>query len=96
MDRDLGTDQGSRYSIITLVFFIPYIIFEIPSQFGLRKFGAKIWLGSAVVLWGVSLSVVPQSNGGSRGAHSSRRSSTDPLLCVSALSPGGRRLRDLC
>lgn len=55
MDRDLGTNQGDRYSIITLVFFIPYIIFEIPSQFGLRKFGAKIWLGSAVVLWGVSV-----------------------------------------
>lgn len=55
MDRDLGTNLGDRYSIITLVFFIPYIIFEIPSQFGLRKFGAKIWLGSAVVLWGVSV-----------------------------------------
>ena len=57
MDREIGTNQGDRYSIITLVFFIPYIIFEIPSQFGLRKFGAKLWLGSAVVLWGVS---VPQ------------------------------------
>lgn len=54
MDKELGTYIGDRYSIITLVFFVPYIIFEIPSQLGLRKFGAKIWLGSAVVLWGVS------------------------------------------
>lgn len=58
MDREIGTNQGDRYSIITLVFFIPYIIFEIPSQFGLRKFGAKLWLGSAVVLWGVSATLL--------------------------------------
>jgi hypothetical protein len=30
MDRELGTNQGNRYSIITLTFFVPYIIFEIP------------------------------------------------------------------
>ncbi|GMK56332.1 hypothetical protein CspeluHIS016_0301720 [Cutaneotrichosporon spelunceum] len=52
-DKDLGTDgNNNRYSIITVVFFVPYIIFELPSQFGLRAFGARIWLGTAVVLWG--------------------------------------------
>lgn len=30
MDEELGTDIGDRYSIVTLVFFIPYIIFELP------------------------------------------------------------------
>jgi hypothetical protein len=30
MNADLGLHIGSRYSIITLVFFPPYIIFEIP------------------------------------------------------------------
>ncbi|BEI85743.1 hypothetical protein CcaverHIS002_0600300 [Cutaneotrichosporon cavernicola] len=57
MDKELGLDinnnNNNRYSIITLVFFVPYIIFEIPSQIGLRKFGARIWLGSAVLLWGI-------------------------------------------
>lgn len=53
-DEELGTGgTNNRYSIITLVFFVPYIIFELPSQFGLRRFGARIWLGSAVVLWGI-------------------------------------------
>ncbi|BEJ11525.1 hypothetical protein CspHIS471_0109470 [Cutaneotrichosporon sp. HIS471] len=53
MDKELGTNKGSRYSIITLTFFVPYIIFEIPSQIGLRKFGARWWLGSATTLWGI-------------------------------------------
>lgn len=29
-----------------------YIVFEIPSQIGLRKFGSRWWLGTATVLWG--------------------------------------------
>ncbi|GMK56062.1 hypothetical protein CspeluHIS016_0211180 [Cutaneotrichosporon spelunceum] len=57
MDKELALDindnDNNRYSIISLVFFIPYIIFEIPSQIGLRKFGARIWLGTAVLLWGI-------------------------------------------
>jgi MFS family permease len=35
--------------------FVPYILLELPSQIGLRKFGAAIWLSSAVFLWGVVL-----------------------------------------
>lgn len=35
--------------------FVPYIIFELPSQLGLRKFGAAKWLSTAVTLWGVVL-----------------------------------------
>lgn len=30
MDIELGTSIGDRYSIITMVFFIPYIILEMP------------------------------------------------------------------
>lgn len=30
MDTELGTKYGNRYSIITAVFFIPYIILELP------------------------------------------------------------------
>ncbi|GMK57426.1 hypothetical protein CspeluHIS016_0402600 [Cutaneotrichosporon spelunceum] len=48
-----GTSYGNRYGLATVMFFIPYIILEVPSQLGLRKFGAKLWLGSATVLWGI-------------------------------------------
>ncbi|TXT07696.1 uncharacterized protein COLE_04620 [Cutaneotrichosporon oleaginosum] len=53
MDREIGTGSGQRYTIITLTFFIPYIILEIPSQIGLRYFGVRNWLSAAVLLWGV-------------------------------------------
>ncbi|KLT43192.1 MFS general substrate transporter [Cutaneotrichosporon oleaginosum] len=53
MDKELGTNLGNRYSIITLIFFVPYIIFEVPSQLGIRKFGARWWLGGATTLWGI-------------------------------------------
>ncbi|BEJ12440.1 hypothetical protein CspHIS471_0209000 [Cutaneotrichosporon sp. HIS471] len=49
-ELDLGS---SRYNIITLLFFPPYIIFELPSQLGLRRFGPRYWLGSAVFMWGL-------------------------------------------
>lgn len=53
MDKDLHLYIGSRYSIATLAFFVPYIVLEVPSQAGLRVFGAKIWLGGATLLWGI-------------------------------------------
>jgi MFS family permease len=34
---------------------VPYIILELPSQIGLRRFGASVWLSSAVTLWGIVL-----------------------------------------
>lgn len=43
------TPQG----IASLVFFIPYIILEVPSQIGIRKYGVRTWLGSAVIAWGL-------------------------------------------
>lgn len=30
MDKEIGTGVGYHYSIVTLVFFIPYVIFELP------------------------------------------------------------------
>lgn len=32
---------------------MPYIILEVPSQIGLRKYGVRTWLGAAVVAWGI-------------------------------------------
>lgn len=33
-----GKEGGDRYSIITLIFFVPYIIFEMPVSFSLNAF----------------------------------------------------------
>lgn len=53
MQNTLGLGVGMRFSIITLVFFLTYIVCELPSQLGLRRFGPRWWLGTAVLLWGI-------------------------------------------
>ncbi|KAL3442359.1 major facilitator superfamily domain-containing protein [Aspergillus insuetus] len=44
MQEDLGLAVGDRYTIIVMLFFIAYIIFEIPSNLILPKAGAANWL----------------------------------------------------
>lgn len=51
MDKDLRL-TGSRYNIALLVFFIGYGIFEIPSNFVIRRLGARWWLSFLIVSWG--------------------------------------------
>lgn len=43
---------GDRYSIISLVFFITYIIFQPPSTVLVRKIGPRIHLATITLLWG--------------------------------------------
>ncbi|KAA8895790.1 major facilitator superfamily domain-containing protein [Sphaerosporella brunnea] len=53
MNKDLGLNIGNRYSIALLVFFIPYMLFELPSNLVLRRVGAAKWLGTIAFCWGV-------------------------------------------
>ncbi|GAA5881185.1 hypothetical protein JCM16303_004834 [Sporobolomyces ruberrimus] len=52
MAKALQLTVGERYSIITLVFFVPYIIFELPSNLLIRKVGPRVLLSAITVLWG--------------------------------------------
>ncbi|KAI5788283.1 major facilitator superfamily domain-containing protein [Geopyxis carbonaria] len=52
MTVDLELYVGDRYSIALLIFFIPYFIFELPSNIVLRKVGAAVWLSGIVLAWG--------------------------------------------
>ncbi|KAI5476832.1 hypothetical protein MNV49_007128 [Pseudohyphozyma bogoriensis] len=52
MARDLRLTVGERYSIISLVFFAPYVVFELPSNIVLRKVGCRNWLSLITLLWG--------------------------------------------
>ncbi len=65
MSRDLefkatGID---RYSVITLIFFIPYVICQPPATVIMRKIGPRIFLAAITILWGgimiVSSSIPP-------------------------------------
>ncbi|EME43430.1 hypothetical protein DOTSEDRAFT_54250 [Dothistroma septosporum NZE10] len=52
-NEDLGLSVGERYSIVTMMFFIPYVVLELPSNIVLRKIGPGIWLPVLVGTFGV-------------------------------------------
>jgi len=53
MSKDLKLEVGTRYSIVTLVFFTTYIVFQFPSTIIIKKTGPRILLGSITFTWGV-------------------------------------------
>jgi hypothetical protein len=42
LEKDLGL-TGNQYNIALVVFFIPYVLFEIPANLLLKKFRPSIW-----------------------------------------------------
>ncbi|KAI0480963.1 MFS general substrate transporter [Xylariaceae sp. FL0804] len=44
---------GNRYSVVSLVFFVTYILFQPPSTVVVRKIGPRIHISSITLLWGI-------------------------------------------
>ena len=53
MQQDLGMSD-SVYGIGAGIFFIGYFFFEVPANILLQRLGAKYWLGSIMVVWGIT------------------------------------------
>ncbi|KAL4791728.1 major facilitator superfamily domain-containing protein [Aspergillus venezuelensis] len=52
LEDDLGM-QGHQYNIALFVFFIPYILFEVPSNMLLKRIKPSWWLSGIMVGWGI-------------------------------------------
>ncbi|KJF61342.1 phthalate transporter [Coccidioides immitis RS] len=52
MRTDLSLLEGYRYSLITLCFFITYVVFQSPMTVICRKVGPRIFLPGICFLWG--------------------------------------------
>ena len=52
MTKDLGL-SAAQFGLAAGVFFIGYIVLEIPSNLALHKFGARRWLARIMVSWGI-------------------------------------------
>jgi D-galactonate transporter len=52
MQRDIGLDDAA-YGLGAGIFFIGYFLFEIPGNLMLQKVGARRWIGSMVMIWGL-------------------------------------------
>ncbi|KAH8900681.1 MFS general substrate transporter [Thozetella sp. PMI_491] len=53
MDDDLELAKGNRASVTLMVFFIGYILFDIPGNVFIRKLGAANWLAFITFSWGI-------------------------------------------
>lgn len=56
MNVELGMSvRNNGYSIITLVFFITYILFQPPATAATRKIGPRVFLSTIALLWGATM-----------------------------------------
>lgn len=51
MERDLNM-SGNDFNIALFMFFIPYILCELPSNLILKKVRPSIWLSGLALCWG--------------------------------------------
>lgn len=53
LEKDLNM-SGQDYNIALMVFFVPYILFEVPSNILIRKMAPSTWLSLLMVCWGMA------------------------------------------
>ncbi|KAF8972548.1 major facilitator superfamily domain-containing protein [Flammula alnicola] len=54
MQVDLKLYVGERYSIASMIYFIPYILLQIPGNIVVRRLGARTWLTICIAGWGAA------------------------------------------
>ncbi len=52
MTQDLGL-SALQFGLASGIFFIGYILLEVPSNLALHKFGARRWLARIMISWGI-------------------------------------------
>ena len=52
MDKDLNL-QGSDYNIALFIFFIPYILLDIPSNMMMKRLRPSMYLSGLMFCWGM-------------------------------------------
>jgi MFS family permease len=54
LEKDLGMG-GTDYNLANMLFFVPYILLEIPANSMLVRFSERpsLWIGFIVTAWGI-------------------------------------------
>ena len=55
MIEELGMTEGNLYNVALFIFFVPYILFEVPSNIFIKRIAPSTWLSLIMFLWGTSL-----------------------------------------
>ncbi|KAJ5152735.1 uncharacterized protein N7482_009213 [Penicillium canariense] len=53
LKKELALTVGNRYSIVVLMFFVPYVLFQPPMTVLIRKIGPTIFLSTIIMTWAV-------------------------------------------
>lgn len=53
MQAELGLSD-TAYGLAASMFFVGYVLFEVPSGLGLRKYGAPAWICRIMISWGLA------------------------------------------
>src|SRR5262245_45988231 len=53
MNRDLGLTP-TTFGAANTVFYLGYMVFEVPSNLLLARFGARVWLARIMITWGIA------------------------------------------
>lgn len=66
LEKDLGMEGGLQYNTALTIFFVPYVLCEIPSNIMVKRFSPRLWLSVCCVGFGLvtALQGVVQSYGG--------------------------------
>lgn len=51
--EDLGIATGTSFNVALLVFYIPYILVDVPSNWVIKHVKAGIYLPALITLWGI-------------------------------------------
>lgn len=63
MSEDLGLTQAA-FGLASGLFFVGYLLLEVPSNLALHRFGARRWIARIMVTWGIiaaAMAFVPNS-----------------------------------
>lgn len=52
MNKDLGL-SAAAFGIGGGLFFVAYVLFEVPSNLALEKYGARLWIARIMISWGL-------------------------------------------
>ena len=52
MNHDLGLSM-TAFGVAAGVFFVPYVLLELPSNLALARFGARLWIARIMFTWGL-------------------------------------------
>ena len=52
MNKDLGL-SATAFGVGSGLFFVAYVLFEVPSNLAMERFGARLWIARIMITWGL-------------------------------------------